>query len=161
MYTEAFDPNRSQVQTILIPPDVVAATTAQLEAALRSAGADSDDNMKYAYQHLKDHLSVCAVVVRAGKVEISPPFLPSLALDIFDRKVRRVYLSATLNNKADIVRAFGRMPAKIVEPRNDAGNGERLILFERGLFQRDQPVGKIDSYLLNPLPDQGGGPFMT
>jgi hypothetical protein len=73
------------------------------------------------------------VVIRSGKIDITPPFLPSLALDIFEQRVRRVYLSATLQNKADIVRAFGRSPEVVIEPSNDAGNGERLIVFEREL----------------------------
>ena len=50
---------------------------------------------------------------------------------MFDRPIRRVYLSATLTYKTDLVRAFGRAPDVIIEPKNDAGNGERLILFSR------------------------------
>lgn len=42
--------------------------------------------------------------------------------------VRRVYLSATLEFETDFVRGFGRRIAHPIEPDNDAGNGERLIL---------------------------------
>ncbi len=117
--------------SVLIPPDVVASVGNQVETLFREAGASNDGSLKYAYHHLRDHLSTCAIVITHGKFEFTPPFLPSLSLNIFDSKIRRVYLSATLNNKADIVRAFGRMPSVVIEPNNDAGNGERLIIFER------------------------------
>ncbi len=63
-----------------------------------------------------------------GVFELAPPFLPSLALDIFQQKIRRVYLSATLESQTDFIRAFGRVPDVTITPSNDAGNGERLIV---------------------------------
>jgi hypothetical protein len=131
-YRDALDVSRPP-NAVLVPPDAVRTNIAQIEASFRAACVDNHDNMKYAYQHLKDHLSVCAVVIRANVIEFTPPFLPSLAMDVFSRKLRRVYLSATLQNKADMVRAFGRAPNIVIEPNNDAGNGERLIIAERGL----------------------------
>ena len=92
-----------------------------------------DSDLKYSYPHLKDHIDRCAILFGRGKIEITPPFLPSLALDIFERPIRRIYLSATLKYKTDLIRAFGRMPEVIIEPKNDAGNGERLILFSKYL----------------------------
>jgi hypothetical protein len=67
-------------------------------------------------------------VFTRGVFELAPPFLPSLALDIFQQKIRRVYLSATLESQADFIRAFGRVPDVTITPSNDAGNGERLIV---------------------------------
>jgi len=133
LFGEALEQTRPVPQSILVPPDVVLATAGQLAALLRSANVSEDKKLTYAYEHLRDRFDRCAVVFRAGKLDITPPFLPSLALDIFEHRIRRVYLSATLHNKADIVRAFGREPDVIIEPNNDAGNGERLILFEREL----------------------------
>jgi len=117
--------------TVLVPPDVVARLAGEIEALMRQHGASSDSELKWSYPHLRDHLGKCAFVYRGGALEITPPFLPSLALDVFAERVRRIYLSATLHNKADIVRAFGRLPKRMIEPRNDAGNGERLIISER------------------------------
>ncbi|WP_168427705.1 DEAD/DEAH box helicase family protein [Sphingomonas sp. Leaf30] len=132
-YKEAIGELPGTSQSMLIPPDISASTAGQLSAALNGNGAPTDENLKYSYQHLKDKLDRCAVVLSNGSIEITPPFLPSLALNIFSRSVRRVYLSATLHNKADIIRAFGKEPSIVIEPDNDAGNGERLIIFERGL----------------------------
>jgi Type III restriction enzyme, res subunit len=140
LFVESLEQTRPVPQSSLVPPDAVLATAGQLTALLRSANISQDGKLKYAYEHLKDRVDRCAVVFRSGKVDITPPFLPSLALDIFEQRIRRVYLSATLHNKADIVRAFGREPDTLVEPRNDAGNGERLILFERELEK-----GKFDA----------------
>lgn len=134
-YAEALEQMSPVPKSILVPPDISRSTATQLSALLKSAGVQTDSDLKYPYQHLKDHLDQCAIIFRAGKLDITPPFLPSLALDIFNNRVRRVYLSATLHNKADIVRAFGREPTKIIEPKNDAGNGERLIIFNRGINQ--------------------------
>jgi hypothetical protein len=119
--------------SLLVPPQISIRTGAQLEALLRSGGVLDDANLKFAFAHLKDKFDKCAVVISNGIIEITPPFLPALSMDIFAQRVRRVYLSATLHNKADIVRAFGRQPGRIIEPDNDAGNGERLIVFERTL----------------------------
>lgn len=131
-FAESLEQSRPIPQSVLVPPDVVIKTAEQVTAALK-AGKVSNSDQTYPYEHLKDHIDRCAVIFRAGKIDITPPFLPSLALDVFEQRIRRVYLSATLHNKADIVRAFGREPDTLVEPSNDAGNGERLILFERAL----------------------------
>ena len=68
-----------------------------------------------------------------------------MALDVFERPIRRIYLSATLRHKTDFVRAFGRVPGLVVEPQNDAGNGERLIIAERAIEGGFKPsfVGAI------------------
>lgn len=118
---------------VMVPPESVWAISAQIENLFHLSRVNEDSDLKYAYEHLKDHLGRCAIFIRHGVIEVTPPFLPSLHLDIFDRRVRRIYMSATLSNKADIVRSFGRQPDVIIEPENDAGNGERLILFEREL----------------------------
>lgn len=93
--------------------------------------------MKYPFAWLEDNLDACAALFTRGVFEISPPFLPSLALDIFEQPLRRVYLSATLQSQTEFVRAFGRLPKATVMPSNDAGNGERLIIngrrVEKGL----------------------------
>jgi Rad3-related DNA helicase len=83
------------------------------------------------FAHLRDKIDCCAALFGRGRFELAPPFLPSLALDVFERPIRRVYLSATLRSRSDFVRAFGRLPEMTIEPDNDAGNGERLILFGR------------------------------
>lgn len=88
-------------------------------------------NLSYAYAHLQDHLAACSLVIADGTLEIAPPFVPALSLRGFQADVRRVYLSATLQSQVEFVRAFGRKPSFVITPKNDAGNGERLILDAR------------------------------
>lgn len=101
-----------------------------LEILLRHGIKDHDD-LTYPFAWLEDRINSCAAVFTRGAFELTPPFLPSLALDIFQQKVRRVYLSATLQSQTDFIRAFGREPDVTITPSNDAGNGERLIVSGR------------------------------
>ena len=96
-------------------------------------GMKNDDQKKFSYAYLRDKIDCCGALFGRGVFELAPPFLPSLALDVFERPVRRIYLSATLRSRADFVRAFGRLPDRSIEPDNDAGNGERLILYGRAI----------------------------
>jgi hypothetical protein len=121
----------SPTSIVMTSPRGVRERSEQLRTLLNQHGAADDSRLKYTFAHLRDHLDRCAVLFGRGACEVTPPFLPSLALDVFERPVRRIYLSATLTYKTDFVRAFGRLPDTSIEPRNDAGNGERLILFSR------------------------------
>jgi hypothetical protein len=129
------------------PPSAVLGCTQQLAAALRRAGVPDDDKLKYAYHHLKENIADCSIIFSKGMIEIAPPFLPVLALDTFaNSSVRRVYLSATLKHRSDFARAFGGIPKIVIEPKNDAGNGERLVLF--GVYL---PDGEIDGNLVERI----------
>lgn len=112
----------------LVPPGYLQRSRAQLSSLFNGHGVRDDRKLTFAYSHLEDHLEACAALFTNGVFELAPPFLPSLALDIFERNISRVYLSATLQSFADFVRAYGREPSAVVEPTNDAGNGERLII---------------------------------
>lgn len=119
----------SEHSAIMAPPESVRENSEQLSAIFSNPKFSNLLDFKFALNHLRDHLHSCAVVFASGVCEITPPFLPVQTLRYFQTGVRRVYLSATLQHKTDFVRAFGREPTHAVEPKNDAGNGERLILF--------------------------------
>lgn len=122
---------------MMVPPFLLTRVGEQLSALFDRFKVSDHNQFKWKYPHLRDRLDRCAIVFGKGRCEIAPPFLPSLALDVFDRPVRRVYLSATLVNKVDVIRAFGRKPTVVIEPNNDAGNGERLIVAGRNLANND------------------------
>lgn len=89
----------------------------------------------FAFGHLADKLQACSVFISRNAIEIAPAFLPSKRMDLLaSTDVRRVYLSATLTSEVDFCRAFGKRPAVKIEPENDAGVGERLVVLRR----RDQ-----------------------
>lgn len=132
---------------VLTPPAAVREKAAQLSALLERHNVRADNALSYPYEYLRDRLDRMAVVFGPGVCDITPPFLPSLALDIFERpNVRRVYLSATLRSKTEFIRAFGRRPDAVVAPNADAGNGERLVLFSRALATHN-----IDTNLVSRL----------
>lgn len=132
--------------SVMASPTAVRERSERLYTLLDDFGVKKDANLKYPFNHLKDNLAHCAVVFDYGAVEISPPFLPLFSLPVFSRKLRRLYLSASLNYKSDIARAFGRVPDFSIEPKNDAGNGERLVLFSEELTNK-----KVDSKFVESL----------
>lgn len=119
--------------TSLVAPRGLYKRKEQLLAILHKHGVRDDSDQKYPFAYLEEHIEACAAIFSRGVFELAPPFLPSLALDIFERPIRRVYLSATLQSQTDFVRAFGREPQVSIVPSNDAGNGERLIVFSEGI----------------------------
>ncbi|MBI3676687.1 MAG: DEAD/DEAH box helicase family protein [Proteobacteria bacterium] len=118
---------------ILASPGAVRENSAALAALFANPKVAEQLQFKFPLNHLRDHLKSCAVIFANGECEITPPFLPVSTLPFFGPTVRRVYLSATLQYKTDFVRAFGREPSHVIEPKNDAGNGERLILLANTL----------------------------
>jgi len=114
---------------VMAAPGGVQKYSEQLLEVLNRYNARNDQDLKYPFAYLQDRLNRCAIFFGNKGCEITPPFLPSLRIDCLERPLRRVYLSATLKSKADFVRAYGRMPEATIGPKNDAGNGERLVLF--------------------------------
>lgn len=115
--------------TMMAAPSGVRERSTQITTILQKYAIPNDQNLKYKFPNIEDHIAECCILSSKGQIEITPAFLPSLAIDIFERPIRRIYLSATLSNKSDFIRAFGRRPGVSIEPKNDAGNGERLVLF--------------------------------
>lgn len=132
-FLHAIDSTHAKI--VMAAPSGVIGKRSQLLDVLRRHDVEDDDDLKYAFNHLKDRLDRCALFFGHGVCEITPPFLPSLSMDCLERPIRRVYLSATLRHKTDFVRAYGRLPDVCISPKNDAGNGERLVLLGRGLSE--------------------------
>lgn len=130
-FRDALDLSRHS--TAFVAPHGLYERSERLLEILLRHGVKDHDKLTYPFAWLEDRINACAAVFTRGAFELTPPFLPSLALDIFQQKVRRVYLSATLQSQTDFIRAFGRKPDITVTPSNDAGNGERLIVSGRSV----------------------------
>ena len=116
-----------------VPPGAVVelAQSGQLVDRMTRHGISQE----FAYGHLADRLRVCSLFISRNQIEIAPAFLPSKRMDLLSsNEIRRIYLSATLTSEVDFCRAFGKRPSVKIEPENDAGVGERLIVLSR----RDQ-----------------------
>lgn len=114
---------------LLATPTSVIEKAESLFDLLISYNVNTNDDLKFSFTNLRDNLTHCTINFSSKSIEIAPPFLPVFAMPVFENSnIRRIYLSATLNYKSDLARTFGRIP-KSIEPKNDAGNGERLVLF--------------------------------
>ena len=148
----------SRHSTSFVAPDGLYQRRDRLLEILRRHGVKDHRDFTYQFAWLEDHLNACAAIFRRGIFELAPPFLPSIALDIFEQNIRRVYLSATLESLTDFIRAFGRKPDEEITPSNDAGNGERLFIngqkvkkgfgpeFVKGLVKSHKAVVAVPDY---------------
>ncbi|MCK7611130.1 DEAD/DEAH box helicase family protein [Roseibium sediminicola] len=128
--------------TALCPPTGVYSHAAEFEQIL-SAFAEREFSLALPYDYLRGHLQCCCVTISRYSIEITPAFLPSLQIGALeDRGVPKVFLSATVQSKGDIVRGFGRSP-RVIEPDVDAGLGERLMLFGSDLNEFCEDVSGI------------------
>ena len=133
---------------LLAPPGSTLKVATQLIEILNEDPISKTNEFRYCWGNIKDYVQYCAVTFVPGAIEIAPPFLPTNSLPYFAREdVRRIYMSATLTSKSDLARAFGRIPTEIIEPKSDAGQGERLILLA-SFFKDGQVSEKILSKLL-------------
>ena len=92
----------------LIPPFEVKRVQAAILKYLRESTITTDKNTMFAWEHLKDHIDLCAFVISSSEITITPPFVPVRTLPYFTKDIRRVYLSATLSAQDVFVRTFGR-----------------------------------------------------
>ncbi|MCM2433417.1 DEAD/DEAH box helicase family protein [Agrobacterium rosae] len=114
---------------ILCPPTEVIDAAEKIQDVLVKHMDNNDPDYYLPFDYIKGKIGFCCITISKDKIEISPPFVPSLFTRILeDNSAPKVYLSATVRSKADIVRAFGRSPI-LIEPEVDSGKGERTFLF--------------------------------
>ena len=112
----------------LVPPFVVKANREELRRTLVAANLGRDETEKYPWGHLSESIDLSAIFVAAGKVYITPPFLPIRQHYVMSDTARRIYLSATLDVEDAFVRTFGKRPTIIRASQSSAGECERMIL---------------------------------
>ncbi len=113
----------------MAPPCATSDLSGRLTEILNSHIDEKKRSLFFPWLFIRDHLRCCAYFVSRGVIEITPPFLPTLTLRPFGKQIKRVYLSATINSRADFTRVFGHKPNAVIAPNVDAGDGERLFVF--------------------------------
>ena len=138
---------------IMAPPRFALENKNTILDCLSAEGVPNSRDHMFSYHNIKDNFDKCCFIFGHQIVEITPPFIPIFSIPFLDnRTTRRIYLSATMEYKADIARTFGRVPDVIIEPQNDAGNGERLIVFSSELKDAFPSTGGvIDSPLVDEI----------
>ena len=122
---------------VLVPPMHALEVSDEISEEIRKA-LNGNLDLVFPYMYIRDKIKICGITVSSWSIEISPPFLPSQVTFPFSQgNMRRVYLSATLQTRAEFARAFGKKPDVTVEPETDAGNGERCILFGQSVPDED------------------------
>ena len=112
----------------LIPPFEVRKAHAAVLKCLCESSVPTDQNTTFAWEHLKDHIDLCAFMISPSEITITPPYIPVRTMPYFANGIRRVYLSATLSAIDVFVRTFGRQPSSQIAPTTTAGECERMIL---------------------------------
>lgn len=85
----------------------------------------------YVWPFLRDNLAFCHCLFSRRSITITPIFPPVDLLPTFEDCLRRIYMSATIADDSEIVRAFGASADAVAKPITStslAGVGERMIL---------------------------------
>jgi len=137
----------NEATLLFVPMFVVWKHSQELRKMLIDSGVANDNNMKYAWNYLADHLNHCCVLISSSSIEISPPVTPLHALPYFSDFVRRVYLTATLPSDSAFARTYGLSTPAIVRPGGKSGDAQRLFVFAPGetdKVQRDSALKLIE-----------------
>lgn len=138
----------SSKDLILIPPFEVKRVRAAILNLLQESGVPNESVTTFAWEHLKDHIDLCAFVISSTEIAITPPFIPVRTLPYFTRDVRRIYLSATLSAIDGFIRTFGREPDCRISPTTVAGECERMILFPKKMTEVSDDVDAAKKMIL-------------
>lgn len=133
--------DEASVGTTLCPPMTAARNSGAIIDAFKAYNYKKYKDLLFPMLQLFEHLACCAIYVSSREIEICPPFIPNVHFEHVTGCPRRIYLSATLDYPTDFIRAFGTEKVNRIEPNNDAGNGERIIILGSML---DDPEGKLD-----------------
>lgn len=104
----------------------------------------NDDEVKWAWPLIHDHLAVSSCAVSSAAIEIQPPCLPVEVIPSFEEAGRRIYLTATLNDAGVLVSDFGADPESVrlpITPETSSDIGERMILLPQELNPRLEDDG--------------------
>src|SRR5450759_4296149 len=85
----------------------------------------------FVWPFLRDNLAFCHCLFSRRSVSITPIFPPVELLPTFEDAKRRIYMSATIADDSEIVRAFAATAEAVGKPITSAslaGVGERMIL---------------------------------
>ncbi len=125
-YGEVADDKSARL--FLIPPFEVRRHAQEIRRILSEAPLGDHLETMFAWEHIIDHEELCCWLVSSYEVTVTPITVPVSTLPYFQKGVRRVYLSATLNAPDAFARSFGRVPQELVAPPTTAGECERMIV---------------------------------
>lgn len=90
-----------------------------------------DSDVLFKWDLIKDNLDKCICIFSGNKCEISPRISPTDLIPSFENADRRIFMSATLNEDAFLVKDLGIDYKSVLNPLTDEisnSYGERLII---------------------------------
>jgi len=124
----------------LIPPFEIQKQLEELRRILHVARFSEYSDTTFAWEHLRDRIDLCCILISGSEITITPPFVPVLTLPYFCKGIRRIYLSATLAAPDAFARTFGHAPDYIIAPSTTAGECERLVVISSRLKHEKDDV---------------------
>lgn len=121
--------DRSWVDEVPVP--LLESRIAEL-VALLDEHARGDDDLRFQWSVLRDHVRACHLYVSAGAMLLRPLIPPTATHAPFVSAKQRVYMSATLGSGGELERLWGRPSIrrlKIPEGWDKQGVGRRLFFF--------------------------------
>lgn len=119
-----------------------------------------DEIDKYVWPFLRDNLAFCHCLFSRRSVTITPIFPPVDLLPTFEDCARRIYMSATIADDSEIVRAFGAAADAVGKPITStslAGVGERMILIPELMKLGGVPITPMVKQIATHLAGQNQG----
>lgn len=126
------------ISVLFVPTFVVWQQAAVIRKALLDAKIDKEKKTLFAWEHLKDHLNHCCMLIGHKGIQITPSVLPLAHLDYFQPGVRRLFLTATLPSLTAFSRTFGLATPTMIEPSGKSGDAQRLFVFVPGKDDDEQ-----------------------
>ncbi|KAF1022560.1 MAG: Reverse gyrase [Acinetobacter bereziniae] len=108
-----------------------------------NAHLSSENNQRYAWGMLQDHLNACQLYVSSNEILIKPLIPPTWVHSPFTSAKQRIYMSATLGLGGDLERLTGRPDIKrlpIPAGWDTQGIGRRFFIFPEKSLDSEQIV---------------------
>lgn len=115
-----------------LPTAVVSQLSASLVDVLDAHLESSNNNVRFTWPLLRDHIHACHIYLGSNEILIRPLIPPTWTHAPFHNAKQRIYMSATLGNGGDLERLTGRRRIERIEAPEDfrkAGVGRRFFVF--------------------------------
>jgi Rad3-related DNA helicase len=109
-------------------------------AAIIDQYAAVNDEIKYSWQTIKNHLDACNLFISSKEILIRPLIPPTWTHRPFEHAKQRIFMSATLGEGGDLERLTGRkkiMRIPVPEGMDRQGIGRRFFIFPEISIRRD------------------------
>ena len=117
---------------LFVPMFIVWRHYEEVRKKLVENGVAENIETKFSWDHIKEHLNHCCILMTSAGIEITPVSLPLSTLPYFGPEVRRIYLTATLPSQTSFARTFGVAKPTVICPTGKSGDAQRLFVFTLG-----------------------------